>query len=90
MVPHLGAGLDQIVDLLGVRPLVLEGRLQVKRDLEAEREEIAALVREEAEWRAAQSMRLRAERQEALVDLESFVGEDVDEDDFDDDHSDLN
>jgi hypothetical protein len=69
---------------------VLEGRLHVKRDLEAEREEIATLLREEAEWRAAHYMRLRAERQEALVDLEPFVRDDVDDDDLDDDQGDLN
>jgi hypothetical protein len=69
---------------------VLKRRLHVKRDLASEREEIAALRREEVEWRTAQPMRLRAERQEALVDLESFVGEDVDDDDFDDGHGGFN
>ena len=69
---------------------VLEGRLPVKRDLEAEREEIAALQREETQWRTAQYMRLRAERQEALVDLKSFVDDDVDDDDFGDHQGDFN
>ena len=70
---------------------VLEGRVQVKRDLEVEREELAALQREETQWRAAQYMRIRAERQLALGDLESFVGDGAEDNDFDDDdHRTLN
>lgn len=60
---------------------VLEGELTVKRDLAGELEEIAALQREEDLWREAQHARLHAEREQALDELASDLGDDEIEDD---------